>query len=445
MSTRRLVAPSHRLDVALAGLLLAVVAPFVQTLTAQGGARYSLTAAIVEQGTVRLDDYSKTVGIDRVEIDGHVYSDKAPAQPWLGVPVLAVAEALGAEPATKGRLSGNLGLWSQTLVFCTLPAAALLVLMRRNAARTEPHRFALLAALALAFGTMLLPFASALYGHMLAATFGFAAWHLVSRPRPSAAAVACAGGLAALAVATEYPLALGAFVVGCHVLYRCGLRRAVVYALPLMLAGLALAAYNSAVYGTAGSSYAKKGDTSAITLPKLDNIIDMLVGAKGFVFTPIVIVALITLAVSVPRRRDLVVPAAVAVLYFGLQAGWPNPWGGGGPGPRYATPMIPFLVVPAAIGLASIRRAFRLPIIAVGVVSMTLVIVTYELAGQLVIGHLENIRDAGMSPTIYTMAIGPAGWVVHAATIAAAAFHLHRTAAESPDDTTSRLEPTVAH
>lgn len=409
-----------RVDLALAALLIAAIGPFVQTLTAQGAARYSLTAAVVEQGTVRLDAYEATLGMDRVELDGHLYSDKAPAQPLLGVPVLAVAKALGDEPATAGRLEGNLGLWSQTLVFCTLPAAALIVLMRRHAARSVPSDLAILAAISLSFGTMLLPFSTALYGHMMATTLGFGAWHLLSRHEPSTGAVAAAGTLAALAVATEYPLGLASIILGIWVLWRLGFRSAVVFGVPHLAVGIGLVLYNSAVYGTAGSGYARKGDPSAITAPRLDNVIEMLVGAKGFIYTPIVIVGIIVLASSLRRRPALAVPAAMVVAYYSLQAGWPNPWGGGGPGPRYTSPMLPYLVVPVAIALARLTGARRAIVTGVGIVSMGLIVVTYELADELLIGHLENIRQFGVNPTIYTMAIGPLGWLLHAITVIAA-------------------------
>lgn len=422
------------LDVALFCFFVVLVAPFVQTLTAQGGSRYALTAAVLEQGTFRLDDYEPLVGIDRVELDGHLYSDKAPGQPLLGVPVLGVAELLGADPATEYRTRGNLGLWSQTLVFCTIPGAVLFVLLRRHASRHASNRIALLAAFGLSFSTMLLPFASHLYGHMFAACLLFAAWHLVSDLRERPTVVIGAGALAALATASEYPAIYAAGVIGLWVLVRRGWLDAIRYGVPHLIALPMLLLHNRLVFESNATGYTAKtsgGKVNFLHVPKPAHLWEIFFGGKGFIFTPIVILGVGALVVLTWRRREeALIPAAVFAGYLILQAGWSNPWGGDGPGPRYISTALPFLVVPITVGLRHVTHVTASVLIGVGVLSMSLATLTLDLVakdGALIGGHLRNIDELGLSPTLFTLGFGSFGWVLHAV-LAVVAFIAARRA-----------------
>lgn len=427
--------PGRRLDIALIALFFAVVAPFVQSLTAQGGPRYALPSAIVEHGTVQLDDYEPIIGVDRVEIGGHIYSDKAPGQPFLGVPIAAVAKLLGAEPATEGRVEGNLGAWAQSVVFCTMPAALLLALMRRHANQYVHSSLAALAAVSLSFGTMLLPLSSNLYGHMLTASLLFASWHLLDS-RGSNIAIAAAGGCAALAVIVEYPSALVAAVLSLWALYHHRLRGAAIFAAPLAMAVGVIVLHNRLVYGTNTTGYSSPskgatGQLNFIKVPDFSNVFSILFGARGFIFTPVVLVGAYSLIVGIWRRRpEYIVPAAALGGLFLLQAGWSNPWGGSGPGPRYIAPALPFLVVPVAHVLRDSSSRARATVVGMGVVTMGLVLVTYELlpiGGMLISTHLRYLTgDHGLNPTVFTMAFGPVGWIVHLGLVTAAVVHLRR-------------------
>lgn len=416
-------------ELALLALFVSVVAPFVPGLHAQEASRYAFTAAVTEQGRFEVDDYEELLSADRVDLDGHVYSDKAPGQPLLGVPVLAVAEWLGAEPGTEIRHFGNLGAWSQSLAFCVIPGAGLLILMRRHASRTERGPDAAVAALALSFGTLLLPMSSALYAHVFVATLTFASWHVLSRERrPSSLAVLVAGALTALAVVSEYPMAGVALVLGGHVAIRFGWRKALLFALPQCVAAAGVVAMNQIVYGFIGTSYEAKEEGSAplSLIPDPGHLFRIFLGEKGYAFTPIVIVGVVGLVVCLRRSQwDVVVPACIFGGFLVLQSGWSNPWGGEPPGSRYILPALPFLVLPVARMLPHIPVRARRGLIALGVVSMTLPLITMPLVRDdetLIVGHLLNIDRFGFTPTIFTMAIGPAGWVLHGALVLAAAF-----------------------
>src|SRR5579863_1122233 len=65
--------------------------------------RFDLVRAVVEQGTLRIDDYQENTG-DKAFANGHYYSDKAPGLALLAVPVALVARpllrALNVDPAS---------------------------------------------------------------------------------------------------------------------------------------------------------------------------------------------------------------------------------------------------------------------------------------------------------------------------------------------------------
>ena len=106
-------------------LLAVVLVPFVQELTHQPAVRFAQSAALVEDHSVRLDRFDDEVGVDRLERDGHLYSDKAPMQPLLAAPAYASARMLGAESASVLNPTGNLGLWWVTLWSTVVPLLAI--------------------------------------------------------------------------------------------------------------------------------------------------------------------------------------------------------------------------------------------------------------------------------------------------------------------------------
>ncbi len=424
----------RRLDLALVVLFLAAVAPIVPWLTAHESSRYAFTAALTEQSRFEIDDYEPLLSRDLVRIDDHVYSDKAPGQPILAVPVLAAAEALGADPATDYRREGNLGAWSISLVFSVMAGALLLVLMRRNADRTEPAVWSVTAAVALAFGTLLLPMSSAMYAHVFVAMLGFAAWHLLSRPRtPTAWEVGGAALLSSVAVASEYPMAGVAAILTGYVFVRQGWKRACLFLAPHLLAVCAIVAHSLRVYDRIGTGYSAKDIDiqDSFGIPNPLHMVRIFFAEKGFMFTPIVIIGTVGLIQNMrSERRDLLVPAMVVTGFFLLQSGWVNPWGGETAGPRYMIPAMPFLVVAVARVLPQLAQRVRLAIIGLGMVSMGLVLVTMPLVltGEtLIVGHLRNIGRFGLNPTIFTIAFGPLGWAIHLALIALAILFVRRS------------------
>lgn len=451
----------RRVAAALALLVLAVLGPWVPRFTAQTSPRWAFAGAVVDDGTTRLDDYTAIFAADDyAEVDGHVHLDKAPGQPVLALPLYASARAVGAEPASELRVDENLGAWWITLWTAVVPTAALSALMYLAARRTSPETAAA-AALGLTFGTILPVVSTTMYGHSLSALLGFGAWLVARRAagrdravgRDGAAGrdraagtgpaplrpglLAAAGALAGAAVCVEYTLAFVALALAGWLLWAGAGRRLGWYLLGGLPFALALAAYNVATFGSPiASAYSSKPafeDTPTVVgLPDPGTGLATLVGSRGlFVLTPVVLVAVggAVLLWRERRHRDQVVVAGVVLGGLWLvHAGWPNPWGGEVPGPRYLVPALPFLAVPLARAWQRVPLA-ALAASAIGAVVMGLGVLTEHLVGhgaQVVPTYLENLRVQGLNPSVLTMGLGPVGWLVHLALVAGAVLWLRR-------------------
>src|SRR5207248_2325923 len=102
------------------------------------------------------------------------------------------------------------------LVGCLIPAAILLLLVASFVELYQPGAGPAVAIM-LGLGSLLLPYSTMFFSHVLAACLGFAAYYLLGverRARGEPLLLAGAGLLAGLAVTTEYPLAILAALLG---------------------------------------------------------------------------------------------------------------------------------------------------------------------------------------------------------------------------------------
>src|SRR5690606_16749950 len=183
--------------------------------------------------------------------------------------------------------------------------------------------------------------------------------------------------------------------------------------------------YQDAAFGSPfTTSYAQKfsnEDSAGLSPDRLPDprfVLEIFVGVRGLIFTPILLVGLWYLVRLArgrpgPLRTEAVVGLTIFVVYLLLQASWPNPWGGEMPGPRYLSTAMPFLVTGIA---AAWRERSQVVYVAVGALSMGLATITFTLIGAgtgNIVGHIDNLTDHGLEPTLFTLAIGPLGWIPH--------------------------------
>jgi hypothetical protein len=431
-----------RVEVLLALLVVAVAGPLVHEYRAQQASRYVFTAAMWDGHTIRLDDYAAVdppiLGVDRAVKDGHTYSDKAPLQPVLAVPFYAVYRAVGGEPAIERRIDENLGLWWITFWMATVPAAILAALMYRVGRRYSPDA-SLPATVGLVFGSILLPFAAVLFGHSLVALLAFAGFAVLSGDVTNRRLVG-AGALLGAAVAAEYTAAIAVVVVAGYALWRSG-RRVLWFVAGGIPFAVGLGWYHTLAFGTPLTHPYRYSAFTEVTaeargiLANFDRFhpehaFQVFVDGRGFLLaTPIVVVGIVGLVAMIRRGGSQQRAAGLIslVMFAGfllIPVFWGNPWGGDSPGPRYMTPALPFLVVGAA-AIWGRLRLWATAAAAIGIVTMLLATITDPLipdeAPVSIRWWLELAVDGDIVPTVFTIAIGPLGWVIQAGLVAVVA------------------------
>jgi 4-amino-4-deoxy-L-arabinose transferase-like glycosyltransferase len=433
---------------------------------------------------------------DKAWVDGHFYSVKAPGLAAFTLPAYLGLDAVGAEAAARDAAANadatehprwtlaagtdppfpefgykisrarntwdRIGdeapiVWALTLVGAVVPAVLLLLLVRWVANRIEPG-YGAAAAITLGLGTIVMTFASEYMSHVIAATFGFAAFALLFREREGPERVwlvGIAGLLAGLAVTLEYPLGLVGVVLFLYALARqrrvargaayaagaaAGAAPALLYNLWSLGSPLKFA-YGDAVVRQGSTGHAELGLNDdgffGITFPRPESAFDLLFAGRGLLtLTPVLAMALV--GVFLMHRRGRVTEArvigAIAALYFVYNAGYWLTYGGGTPGPRFLIPALPFL----AIGLATAYR--RLPALTL---ALAIPSALFMIAGTLtfpLIGDngtwiwVERLQNGILEHTVLTVLGVSDAWlavvpvlVAFAAAVAFAAMATPRT------------------
>jgi hypothetical protein len=370
-------------------------------------------------GNAQIDAYHWETR-DKSWYDGHFYSVKAPGMAMLLTPAYLALDAVGGDAlandaARNAREHGpsrwhytalpvhNYGfstarrdnvqsllerqspiVWALGLLGTVLPALLLLGMVRWSGDRLV-RGAGLAAAVTLGAGTLILPFATQLFGHVLAATLAFAAFAVLLRERagPSRLVlVALAGLLAGFAVTVEYPLAIAGALVGLYATFRgeaalatwpARLRRGAAYAGGVVAGVLPLMAYNLWAFGTlwhnsytgavsvsGRSGHAQLGLNDShffgINWPEPGTALELLVSARGLLtIAPVAAVGAygLVLLYRRGRRAEALLAGAVVLAYLTYDSGYWTPFGGGTPGPRFLVPLLPFL----ALGFAAAWRA----------------------------------------------------------------------------------------
>src|SRR4051794_6798895 len=451
-------------------------------MQASGWAQVSNFALVraLSNGTAKIDPYHWETK-DESWYRGHYYSVKSPVLPALTLPVYEAVRAVGGESwayetAKSARLHGSWRwrplalpadlyggnrirtyhvrgqveaatplIWVLGLFGGVLPALLLMLLVRRMGDRLEPG-YGAAAAVTLGLCTMVLPFSTLYFSHVLAALLGFAAfavlWRAGARGRLSL--VALAGLLAGLACASEYPLALGGAVLGVYAIRaRDGrVRRGLAYAGGALLGALPLFVYNQWAFGSFthlsyGNAVKEQGVSGhdvlgsnaggffGISFPSPKVALELLFSAKGlFVLAPVLLMGVVGVVLMWRRgrRAEALTIAGLSLVYLVYDSGYWLPFGGGTPGPRFLMPLIPFLALPLALAW----RRFPVTTLALAVPSalfMLTATLTFPLIGNGDVGFWKKLIDAAnFEPTFFTPLGAGHGWWGIAPVLAAAAL-----------------------
>ena len=377
---------ASRTAVVLGAALFISYAYFYQAGGWNQNSRFALVRAVLEQHTLRIDDYQLHTG-DKAIWQGHYYSDKPPGTSLMVLPPVAAARAIS---RAAGVDPGSFPGIAWTSYIAAVFSAGLFTVVA--------GLMVFFVAIRWGFSTGAALFASAAYGlagpawsyatlfmsHGVTAgclmTAFYAAFTIPDR-RPDRRAVwAILLGLSAgWAVVTEFQAAIPAAVICLAALLR--VRRLapgeVVRVAASVAAGGAvcasvLVAYNTLAFGSPfhlgysseeGFEHLRTG-FFGITYPRWWRMRELLIGEYRGILpaAPLVAAApigLLWLAADERRRGAALVALGVAVYYFVLNASYYYWEGGWAYAPRQVTPGLPFL----ALGLAPLwergRQALR--------------------------------------------------------------------------------------
>jgi hypothetical protein len=381
--------------VLLVGLAFATV---IQNWSDNQSSHYDLIRAL-DAGRTTIDAGPYRTK-DKAHYKGHFYSARAPGLAIYSLPFYELINALDAPALARSSqaLRGEdemiyfVGLWGSVL-----PGLVMLLLVWRVAERFEPG-YGGPTAVVLGLGTMVLPFSTLMFSHVFAAMLGFAAFAIMMRERagpPRPLLLAAAGVLMGYAIASEYPLALVAAVLGLYLLSRPGAlaprplaTRAGAYVLGGLVGIVPLLLYNHAAFHSwthlAYSNIPQQHQGFfGISAPSLRVLATLLFDSRGLLtLSPVLAMGAVgtVLLYRCGRRAEALTIAGICVLYLGYNSGYYLPFGGGSPGPRFLITMLPFLAFPIALAL----RRFPGPTLALAGVSIATTVIatiTHPLVG----------------------------------------------------------------
>ena len=373
--------------VALAG------ATIIQTFSWNQTSHYALIRSIA-QGTPHIDKYKRQTG-DKAEYKGHWYSSRAPGLAFVTIPAYGALLAVhGPQIArhAKAQRGADEMVWALTLWGAVLPGLALLLLVRWMGERFEPG-YGTAAAATLGLGTLVLPLSTLLFSHVFTALLGFAAFCLLLREREgeeSLPKLFIAGLMIGYAIATEYPLLFTGVVLGIYVMSRAwrDWRRPLVYAGAVAIGVIPLAIYDKWAFGSwTHVAYADlprhQSGFFGIRPPSFETFITLLFSSRGLlILSPVLIMGVIgtVMLYRRGRRAEALVITGVVLAYVAYNSGYYLPFGGGTPGPRFLTTMLPFIAVPMAL---TWRRfpAQSIALAGISIVIFCLATITHPLIG----------------------------------------------------------------
>jgi hypothetical protein len=368
---------------------------------------------------------------DKAFYNGHFYSARAPGLALYSLPfyeALTVVNAPAVARESQALRSEDemidfVGLWGNVL-----PGLLLLLLVWRVAERFEPG-YGAAAAVIVGLGTMVLPFSTLLFSHVFAAMLGFAAFAVMLRERagpPRPLLLAAAGLLMGYAIASEYPLAFAAVVLGGYLISRADAftarliaLRAGAYIAGALVGIVPLLLYNHAAFHSwthlaySNIPQQQKG-FFGISAPSIPVLGTLLFDSRGLLtLSPVLVLGAIGTVLLYRRgnRAEALTIAAVCVCYLGYNSGYYLPFGGGSMGPRFLITLLPFLAFPIALAL----RRFPGPTVALAGASVAVAVVatlTHPLVGYetetVVWGRLLEAGE--FQPTIASAFGAGRGW-----------------------------------
>ncbi len=358
--------------------------------------------------------------------NGHFHPNKPPGASLFALPayfaIHHIERRLGYDPDDWWMLALNAWLTSAfsagliSAIGCVLffrEASAVAEASSGERAAGASSTVALLATVALAFGTLYWPFATVLFDHNFVAVTLFGAFSLARRSKrngaPARSFAFCSGMCAGLAALTNYVAAGAVIFLGIYWLIAARRKSAAWYALGVSPIFLISCAYHQACYGSplaCANDFQNpmfRGEHELLGMFALPNPligISLLVSPfRGLFYSSPVLLAAVWgwWPLRKSHRPEAWLMAAMFGLFFFVNAAFSGWHGGYSCGPRYLIPTLPFL----ALGLVPAILRFReiaLALIAISV-SIQLLFTAVDAQSPLGVGSLA--RSGTRHPWFY--------------------------------------------
>lgn len=344
--------------------------------------RLALTLSIIENGTLTIDRYKGHTG-DLAYYKGSYYTDKAPGMSFMAIPSVAAARLyLLNEYKNVKWVSIFSGLTARFVfleqwatittsgLVAVLTALAIYFLALRMGASTGGAVFA---ALSYGLATPAWGWATAFFGHVVAGGCLFlgltAIYFMLGSPAckwRDAVLGFVSGALLSWAVVVELPSAPVSAMITVYALYSArrwerdrllrvlisAVAGAILFISPLLLYNYLITGdIFTSLYGYTVYFPEMKEGFFGLGYPKPDVLVSLLFSHKYgiFWFSPVLLAIFPALYMLWRHSKGLcVLTIATALYYLLLNSSYVYWTGGGSTGPRYITPMLPFLCLPLA-------------------------------------------------------------------------------------------------
>ena len=390
--------------------------------------RINLTLALIDQGSIAIDDYYHNTG-DYAVFNGRIYTDKAPGLSFIGAIPYALYRAIMSlswselllqrashnaalnatlNPEGSGLLADKLyfagALYFVTVLTISLPSALLGVALYRFLRRLLGDGI-LTVALVIAYGlgTVAFTYSSVFYGHQVGAVLLFICFYLLFRIRReelSDVYLWLVGVLVGLMVLVEFTSAIAAAFLGLYALFilrnKMAIYRIILGGLPF---ALILGWYNASAFGSPfASSYRYLGNFPEISNtgvlgfagPRWDAFWGITFSPyRGlFFFSPFLLLALPGFWRLAGRhwpayQAEFWLILSIVAGQFFLVSSWYDWRGGFAIGPRNLLLILPLLMVPVAIGAAWLAKRRAGAILVWGLLAVSVMIMSVaSVSGQ---------------------------------------------------------------
>jgi hypothetical protein len=377
--------------------------------------------AVVLKQSFQIDAYEETTG-DKALVGGHYYSEKAPAIALLALPAFALTAwtqlLMGIDPDSES--ARRISDWTATAgsigVLVAAAGVAFFALLRRRVG----DGVALLSTLAVFLGSLVFPYATALFAHAgTVALLTVALWAVLDEGRAARPRAYVGGICAGLAFASEYPAIIPVGVLFCYLAYadRERARRFAIALVPgvsliLLKNFLATGSPFELLYGfNPKFPHESAAQGFGHTFPQLKVAGAVLWSEyRGlFFWNPIMLMALpgAVALVRANRAEAVMILSAIALCFLEVIS-FRNWYGGNAFGPRYLSPALPFIGFVAAYGIKRFPNTGAM-LAVVSIVLMTMVTaVTIDPAQDVTTPltdiYLARLNQGRFAPNLGTLA-----------------------------------------